>query len=237
MFVLSTMKPTTVLSVMGMAALAVSVQAASKEKIDLQIRERIVAFARMQQDPEKLVPPEILRKAEGLVLLERVKAGFIFAYEGGGGVAIVKDKKSGKWGPVAVLKAGDASLGFQAGGQKSFVVLVLMNATGTRLLIDSNMKIGVDARATAGPHSAGADANLSTDETPVLVYSDVGGLFAGASIQGGALVPDNKANETYYGQPLITMKEILFDQKVKSTEAAQELARKIEEYSKPAKKK
>lgn len=222
---------------MGMVALTLSTQAASQEDIDLQIRERTASFVGMQQDPEKLVPPEILQKAEGLVLLERVKAGFIFAYEGGGGVAVVKDKKTGKWGPAAVLKAGNASFGFQAGGQKSFVVLVLMNATGTRLLIDSNMKIGVDARATAGPHTAGADASLTTDETPVLVYSDVGGLFAGASIEGGALVPDNKANASYYGQPLITMKEILFDQKVKSTEAAQELARKIEEYSKPAKKK
>ncbi len=230
------MKQLILLSVLCANGLAFSLQAASTAELDTQIRERTASFVALQLDPEKRIPPEVLRKAEGLVLLQRVKAGFIFAYEGGGGVAIVKDKKTGKWSPVGLLKAGTASFGLQAGGQKSFVVLVLMNATGTRLLIDSSTKIGADAHATAGPHTAGTGTDLTGEETPVLVYSDVGGLFAGASIEGGSLSPDNKANAAYYSQPLITMKEILFEQKVKPTEPAQELAAKIEEYSKPAKK-
>ena len=59
----------------------------------------------------------------------------------GGGVAMVRDK-SGKWGPPAFLTASEASLGFQIGGQQSFVVILLMNSNATQQLTQSNIKFG-----------------------------------------------------------------------------------------------
>jgi len=110
------------------------------------------------------------------------KAGFIVGLSGGGGVAIVKNKTTHKWGPIGFLKAGEGSFGFQAGGQRDDLILVLMNSDGVKLLTDANWKLGVDVRATAGPKSAGDQANLKTDKTPVLVYSNTRGVYGGASL-------------------------------------------------------
>jgi SH3 domain-containing YSC84-like protein 1 len=163
------------------------------------------------------------------------KAGFIFGVAGGHGVAIVKNKTTGKWGPVGFVKSGEGSFGFQAGGQRSDMILVLMNSTGVKVLTEPNFKIGVDVRATVGPKSAGDQANLKTDDTPVLVYSDTKGVYGGASLQTGGIFPDSGDNEDYYGKEL-TMTEILVDGKVEPTEAAKLLADKIEQYAKPAAK-
>lgn len=120
----------------------------------------------VQKDPANAVPAEILRKAEGLIVMRTYKAGFIVGVAGGGGVTLVRNKTTGKWGPVGFLKAGEGSFGFQAGGQRSDMILVLMNSDGVKLLTEPNMKLGVDVRATVGPKSAGDQANLKTDKTP-----------------------------------------------------------------------
>jgi lipid-binding SYLF domain-containing protein len=64
----------------------------------------------------------------------------------------------------------------------------------------------------------------------VLVYDDRKGLYAGAFVKGGAILADDKANQIYYGR-FLTMKNILFDKKVKPTETATDLAQKIKGYS------
>ena len=92
----------------------------------------------MQAKPDKRIPAENLRKALGIILLDRTKAGFIFAYQGGGGLAMVKDAKSGRWSPPAFLTANEASLGVQIGGQQSFVVILLMNTNATHALTESS---------------------------------------------------------------------------------------------------
>jgi SH3 domain-containing YSC84-like protein 1 len=112
---------------------------------------------------------------------------------------------------------------------------VLMNSDGVKLLTDATLKVGVDVRATAGPKSMGDQANLKTDNTPVLIYSDTRGVYGGASLETGGIYPDAGDNEKYYGKKL-TMQEILLDGKVESTEAAKLLAGKIEQYAKPAAK-
>jgi len=46
------------------------------------------------------------------------------------------------------------------------------------------------------------------------------------AIKGGAIAPDNDANRIYYEQ-FVTMRDILFDKKVRPTEASNELTEKI----------
>ena len=128
-------------------ALVCSAVAADKPALDNRIRKLTAKFEAMQDNPAKRIPAETLRKAEGLVLLDRTKAGFIFAFQGGGGLALMKDPKSRKWGPAAFLSATEASLGFQVGGQQSFIVLLLMNTNATRSLIDGAIDFGGEANA------------------------------------------------------------------------------------------
>src|SRR6267142_5404280 len=169
------------------ASIAIPALAESKNKLDARVRDLADYFETVQKDASTAVPAEILRKAEGLIIMRTYKAGFIVGVAGGHGVAVVKNKASGKWGPIGFLKAGEGSFGFQAGGQRADMILVLMNSDGVKVLTDSNLKIGVDVRATVGPKSAGDQANLKTDQTPVLIYSDTKGLYGGASLQTGGL--------------------------------------------------
>jgi lipid-binding SYLF domain-containing protein len=144
---------------------------------------------------------------------------------------MVKDKK-GNWGPLAFMKADEASLGFQVGGQQSFLVILMMNEDSTKTLIaDAAFEFGGEARGTAGDSSAGAEGKVDSIERAVQVYDDRQGLFGGAAIKGGALSPDHDANHAYYGK-YVSMQDILFDKKVSPTEPATQLAQKVAQYTK-----
>lgn len=216
-----------------MSFLVPGAMAASRHKLDARVRDFTDYFESVQMDAAKAVPAEILQKAEGIIIFRSYKAGFIIGVAHGGGVAMVKNKTTGEWGPVGFLKGGEGSFGFQAGGQRSDLILVLMNSDGVKVLTDPTLKLGVDVRATVGPHSMGDQANLKTDNTPVLIYGDTRGIYGGASLQTGGIYPDPGDNKNYYGKKL-TMGEILVDGKVEPTEAAKLLAAKIQQYAKPA---
>lgn len=212
-------------------ALAWSASALDKSDLDNRLNRLISKFSAMQAKSDKAVPADTLRKAKAIVLLDRTKAGFIFAYQGGSGLAMVKDPKSGKWGPVAFMKANEASLGFQIGGQQSFLVLLMMSDDAAKKLTQPDFEFGGEARGTAGDTSAGAEGTVSSTERPMLVYDDREGLFGGAALKGGAVTPDEEANRVYYGVP-VTLNEILFEDKVKPTAPALELAKRLDEFSK-----
>jgi lipid-binding SYLF domain-containing protein len=159
----------------------------------------------------------------------------VFAYQGGSGVALVRDPKSRKWSPAAFLEANEASLGFQIGGEQTFFAILLMNTNVTRLLTEPNFEFGGEARGTAGNETAGAQGTVTSTEQQILVYDDRKGLYGGASIKGGAIGPDSEANRVYYDQAF-TMLDILFGKKAKPTDAATALAAKLDEFSKPPRK-
>lgn len=215
---------------LGVVLLAVSAFAKDKAELDNRIRKLGGKFEALQAKPDKAIPVETLRKAHGIVLLDRTKAGFVFAFQGGGGMALVKDEKSGQWSAPAFLEATEASLGFQIGGQQSFLVILLMNTNATRFLTDGDIDFGGEARGTAGNSSAGAEGSVNT--TPaVLVYDDRKGLYGGAALKGGAISPDQDANTLYYGQ-YVTLEDILFKNKFKPGEAVKALIEKIEKAGK-----
>ena len=206
--------------------------ATDKAELDHRIRKLTARFESWQAKQDKVAVAGQLRKAQGIILLDRTKAGFVFAYQGGSGVALVKDEKSGQWSAPAFLSASEASLGFQIGGQQSFVVILLMNTNVTHMLTEASFEFGGEARGTAGGNSAGAQGLVTPTEAPVLIYSDHKGLFGGAAVKGGVLSPDTDANVAYYNQA-VTMPEILFKNQVKPTEATTQLVRKITAHSAP----
>ena len=208
-----------------------STLASNKADLDNRIRKLTSRFEALQAKPDKAIPAETLREAQGIILLDRTKAGFIFAFQGGGGVALVKDPKTEKWSPAAFLSATEASLGFQIGGQQTFVVILLMNTNAARMLTDSDIELGGEARGTAGSSSSGVEGKLATTERSVIVYDDRNGLYGGAAIKGGSLSPDEKANQVYYEQH-VGLRDILFDKKVAQSETAAALVKKIIQHSK-----
>jgi len=115
------------------------------------------------------------------------------------------------------------SFGFQIGGQATDFVLLVMNGRGAHAILKSKVKLGADASAAAGPK--GRTAEASTDVTmraEILSYSRARGLFAGISLAGSTVRPDNGANEKVYGKSFPS-EDIVFKGAAPVPPAAQQL--------------
>jgi SH3 domain-containing YSC84-like protein 1 len=218
--------------ILGLVVLGFVGQAFALDKAELDQRIKLLAakFEAMQDKRDKRVPADMLAKAKGIVLLDRFKGGFGFAYQGGSGVALVKDAR-GNWSPAAFLTAREGSFGFQVGGQENFDVILLMTTNAARALTDATFDLGAEAQGTAGHNSAGVADQINSPKHAVMVYDDRDGLFGGVAFKSGSLSPDNDANRIYYGH-FVTMSDILFDQQIKPTEPVIMLAQKVSSYAK-----
>lgn len=158
------------------------------------------------------IPHELLHKAECVVVLPSVKKfaiGFGGSY--GRGAMICRSGKNfnGPWGAPAMYRLEGGNIGFQLGGQATDFIFLVMNPSGVDSLLRSKVKLGADASVAAGPK--GRAAGASTDaymNAEILTYSRAKGLFAGVSLEGSTLRPDNGANKKLYHRK-ITASEIV----------------------------
>lgn len=203
-------------------------------ELDDRIRTIIDRFDSMQADPATCIPREALQKARAILLMDRTKAGFLFAYQGGNGVALARNPKTGGWSAPAFVKADEASIGVQVGVQQSFVVALYMTDEAAQGLTKAQMVAGGEARGTAGNETTGTEATTDkSDAAEVKVFYDREGVYGGAALKGGNVEPDAKANWRYYGEE-VSASDILFGNKVKASDVARELAAKIETQPKVA---
>lgn len=197
-----------------------------------QLEERIdmnrIRLEERQVRAEHAIPPQVLRAAKGIVILNKVKAGFIVAAEVGNGIAMVKNAH-GQWSAPAFITTGKGSWGFQIGANNSVTFLLLMNDESLNLLRGGNgASVGMNLEAVAGPLGAGGDIETLTLKKPVLVYSSSAGAFAGISLQAGAIAEAANKNRNFYG---VTMGQILFGGTTKATTNGNALIRTLEKYS------
>ena len=149
----------------------------------------------------KSVPESLLAKANCVIILPSVKKGaFIVGGTGGRGPMSCRGGKNftGKWSAPAMLDIGGASFGMQVGGSSTDFVLIVMSRTAVDKVLEGKTKIGSDMTAAAGP--SGATSTGSVGGTDILTYGRASGLFAGMSLSGASLSPDDDANERLYGK-------------------------------------
>jgi lipid-binding SYLF domain-containing protein len=209
--------------------LAGSAWAATQAQLNHRIQSLDQQFAAMQQIPSKRVPAAELAKARGIVLLNQTKGGLFYAYQSGDGIAMVKDP-AGHWSPPAFVSSTGSSLGFQAGGQEDIYAILFMTPQAAHSLTQQKVNFG----AQVGGNAGGATYNAQATTVPansIMVYSEHHGLFGGASVKGGALSPDDKANQEYYGKP-VSMSGILFNGQVQPTPTADRLIGTVSQYAK-----
>jgi lipid-binding SYLF domain-containing protein len=113
---------------------------------------------------------------------------------------------------------GGVSVGLQAGGSSTDFVLLIMSKKAMNALLNGETKMGTDATAAAGPSGATA-ASAGTD---ILTYGRSKGLFAGVSLGGATLKPDDDANKRLYGKETAA-REILVGNAVQTPSAAEDL--------------
>lgn len=180
------------------------------------------------------IPADVLDKAECVVVLPSVKK-FAFGFGGsyGRGVMTCRSGKEfkGPWGAPTMMALEGGSFGLQLGGQATDFVLLIMNPRGADAILSSKVKLGGDVSAAAGPkgRTASAETDVSM-RAEVLSYSRARGLFAGISLAGSTLRPDNSANEKLYGKK-VSAKDIVFNGAVQPPASAKLLLGTLDKKS------
>ena len=152
------------------------------------------------------IPKELLEKAECVIVFPSVRklAFGVGASYGRGAMVCRKGKKfNGGWGAPAMYALEGGSIGFQIGGEATDLILLVMNDRGMESILSSKVKLGADASIAGGPK--GRDASADTDawmRAEILSYSRSRGLFAGISLEGSTLRPDDEASEQVYGHAI-----------------------------------
>jgi SH3 domain-containing YSC84-like protein 1 len=190
---------------MSALLLATASWAADKAKDEDRLRHAGTVLTEILNVPED-IPQDLLDKAACVVVFPSVKKGaFGFGVSYGRGAMTCRggDNFNGYWGAPSMMALEGASIGFQIGGQATDFVLLVMNAGGANAILSSKVKLGGDASVAAGPvgraASAETDASLRAE---ILSYSRNRGLFAGISLQGSTIRPDNDANTRIYGRTI-----------------------------------
>src|SRR5271169_3515863 len=180
------------------------------------------------------IPQSVLDKADCVVVLPSV-VKFAIGIGGsyGRGVMTCRSGKTfkGRWGTPTMMALEGGSFGLQLGGQATDFVLLLMNSRAASSILTSKVKLGGDASAAAGP--VGRTASAETDVTmraEILSYSRARGLFAGISLAGSTLRPDNGANKNLYGKE-VSASAVVFKNAVPVPDSAKEVLATLQKAS------
>ena len=180
------------------------------------------------------IPQEVMEKAECVIVFPSVlKAAFVVGGTYGRGAMVCRTGHEfrGPWGSPAMYALEGGSVGFQIGGEATDLVLLIMNQRGADSILRSKVKLGGDASIAAGP--VGRDASATTDafmRAEVLSYSRSRGLFAGISLEGTTLRPDDDATADVYGQKL-TAREIVLGGKISVPDSGRHLVSVLQKNS------
>lgn len=193
------------MSLLAVGALVVLPTAADDKKETDRLENCGTVLKEVLNIPDD-IPEDLLNKAECVIVIPSVIKGAIGIggnYGRGAMTCRTGEHFTGPWGAPTMMALEGVSIGLQLGGQATDFVILVMNPRGASAILKSKVKLGADASAAAGPK--GRDAQAATDATmraEMLTYSRARGLFAGVSLEGSTLRPDNSANEKIYGKKL-----------------------------------
>ena len=199
--------------------------ASAQTKVDDRLRDSGRVLKEILDVPDS-IPQELLDKADCVVVFPSVlKAAFIVGGSYGRGAMSCRQGQDfrGPWGAPTMMALEGGSFGFQIGGQATDFVLLVMNESGASGILASKVKLGADASIAAGP--IGRDASADTDATlraQILSYSRARGLFAGVSLEGSTIRPDNGDNRRVYGEK-VSARDIVLSKAVAVPPAAEPL--------------
>jgi len=198
-------------------AAVTSVSAASRSKDEETLRNAHTVLQGMLDS--KSVPMDVLVKAHCLIVTPDVKKfGVVVGGGGGRGPMLCKTGKNGTWSAPAMYTIGGVSAGLQVGGSSTDYVLLIMNKKAVDAILKVDTSLGRDATVAAGP-GATATGDVGTD---ILTYGRSKGVFAGVSLSGATLEPDNEANKRLYERD-VTAEDIVIKQSVTVTEGGKPL--------------
>jgi SH3 domain-containing YSC84-like protein 1 len=97
----------------------------------------------------------------------------------------------------------------QLGAESIDLVLMVMKSRGVEALLTSQVTLRGEASAAPGPTGRRVEAStVASMRAEILGYSRSRGLFAGISLEGTSLGPDDAATEQVYGRK-ISAREVI----------------------------
>jgi lipid-binding SYLF domain-containing protein len=189
------------IALLAPAALGISLAAhAAADDLARRAQAATEVLQDLQRIPEQAIPSNLLNSAYAVAVIPNVvKGGLIFSGSFGKGVLLVR-QPDGAWSNPAFVKLGNVGFGWQAGVQGADLVLVFKSRRSIDNIASGKFTIGTSASASAGP--VGRTAQAMTDgefKSEIYTYSRSRGLFAGVSVDGGAITIDKLANAEWYG--------------------------------------
>lgn len=170
------------------------------QKLDARLAAANEVLQELNRIPEQAIPAALLDRAYAIAVIPgMVKAGFIVGGNFGRGVLVTR-RPDGRWSNPAFVTLTGLGVGFQAGAQGSDLILVFKSLKGVEEIARGKFTLGGSAAASAGP--VGRTAVAATDgefKAEIYTYARSRGLFAGVSLDGGAITMDQKANTLFYG--------------------------------------
>ena len=147
---------------------------------------------------KKLIPSAALSKAKCVAVFPDVKGGAIVVGGQHGHGVITCRTADAKWSNPAFVDMTSASIGAQLGAKKTDMVLLLQTEKARDALSKGTLTLGGDISATLGSKDVGM--NVDTGGSDVVAYTSDSGAFAGASLSGTRISPDEDAQSAYYKQ-------------------------------------
>jgi len=200
-------------------------------------RERVENAGQVMQEILNIpddIPQSVIDKADCIVVMPSVLK-FAFGVGGSYGRGVMTCRSGedfkGPWGAPTMMALEGGSFGLQLGGQATDFVLLLMTPRSAKSILSSKVKLGGDVSVAAGP--VGRNASAETDialRAEILSYSRARGLFAGISLSGSTLRPDNAANKKLYGKE-ISARDIVFNHGVAAPASAKLLLSELNKIS------
>jgi lipid-binding SYLF domain-containing protein len=215
----------------GVAVSVATIEAHTKES------DRVANSGMVMKEVLQLrsgIPAAVLQKAECVIVVPstlKFAVGVGGSYGRGVMTCRAGPDFQGPWSAPSMMAVGGGGFGLQVGGQATDFVLLLMNDRAANSILTSKVKIGATASAAGGP--VGRESTAATDlflRAEILSYSRARGLFAGVSLEGSTLRPDNGANKNLYGKD-VSAKSIVFNHAVPVPECAKELLATLQKAS------
>lgn len=190
--------------------MALSTTAALAESSAAKIEDCTEVVKAIKAIPEQGVPPMLLKDAQAIAIIPGViKVGFVLGGRYGTGVVTVRDEK-GNWSAPVFIKIAGGSLGWQIGAESTDLILVFKTKKSAEGIFHGRFTLGADASVAAGP--VGRSAEGATDlelKAEIYSYSRSRGLFAGIALNGAAIMVDDDANASYYGNKYLGPRSVV----------------------------
>jgi len=125
----------------------------SNDGVRTRLTEADSVLSDMAQMSDKGIPFDLLRKAQCIVVIPNLKkGGFIFDAKYGKG--FVSCRRATGWSAPGSVHTEGGSFGLQIGASGVDIILLVMNESGERSLLQSQFTWGGNAAVAAGPRRA-----------------------------------------------------------------------------------